>query len=581
MSKTDAPPNAIPAIEAELSEAELHMLFENMISAFSYYRMIYDEQGNAVDYVVLAVNRAFEQTTGLRRADIIGKNILSIFPQTEKYWIESFGRVGKTGVSEHLSNYAAAFNRWYSIFAYAPLPEHVAITVSDITDYVNEQASLRQTALELQAQQKENERLAHEEPITGLPNRACLIEAFARKAEDALSERFSVAIITPDNLAEILASYGSMLSDQIMRILAQRVRMNMEGFDACFSMTGTDIVLLFSLCCDERKIQQALKRVLSLIRQVVEVEGARYYITASCGVSCFPRDGADHDELIMKANLALYQAKRTGNAIAFFNEQIGQTLLRRTQIRNALPNALENDEFELYFQPQLHPIHERVLGFEALLRWHSAVLGEVSPLEFIPVAEESRLIQPLGLWVLKHACQALRRINEQYKTDLFIAVNVSGLQLQMEDFVEQVFSILTQTGIRPALLELEVTESVLVEHDRCTIEKLNALYDRGVCLALDDFGTGFSSLSLLKDVKISTLKIDKSFLQSTGVAELVKMIVRLARLFGAKAVAEGIETEEQMRLARQAGCDRVQGFYLALPMPLNTLLRYLEAKLCR
>lgn len=581
MSKTDEPANAVFATQRELSEAELRMLFENMISAFSYYRMIYDEQGNAVDYVVLAVNRAFEQTTGLRRADVIGKNILSIFPQTEKYWIESFGRVGKTGVSEHLSNYSAAFDRWYSVFAYAPLPEHVAITVSDITDYVNEQASLRQTALALQAQQQENDRLAHEEPITGLPNRACLFEAFARKAKDGQGERFSVAIITPDNLAEILASYGSMLSDQIMRVLAQRVRSNMAGFDACFSMTGMDIVLLFSLCCDEIKIQQALKRVLSLIRQAVELDGASYYITTSCGVACFPRDGTERDELIMNANLALYQAKRTGNAIAFFNEQIGQTLLRRTQIRNALPNALENDEFELFFQPQMHPIHERVLGFEALLRWHSAVLGEVSPLEFIPVAEESRLIQPLGLWVLKHACEALHRINAQYKSDLFIAVNVSGLQLQREDFVEQVFSILAQVGIRPELLELEVTESVLVERDQCTIQKLNALYDRGVCLALDDFGTGFSSLSLLKDMKISSLKIDKSFIQSAGAAEMVKMIVRLARLFGARAVAEGVETEEQVRLARQAGCDRVQGYYLALPMPLDSLLRYLEAKLCR
>lgn len=564
-----------------VSEDELRLLFENMVIPFSYYRMIYDEDGDVKDYEFLAVNHAFELETGRSRMEIIGKTALEVFPKTERYWIECFGRVAKTGEAEHITEYSSALEKWYSLRAYSPKRGYTAVTVSDVTRYMKEQEALKQTTRQLQAQQQENDRLAHEEPITGLPNRACLFEAFARKAEGGQGERFSVAIITPDNLAEILASYGSMLSDQIMRVLAQRVRSNMAGFDACFSMTGMDIVLLFSLCCDEIKIQQALKRVLSLIRQAVELDGARYYITASCGVSCFPRDGADHDELIMKANLALYQAKRTGNAIAFFNEQIGQTLLRRTQIRNALPNALENDEFELFFQPQMHPIHERVLGFEALLRWHSAVLGEVSPLEFIPVAEESRLIQPLGLWVLEHACEALQRINAQYKSDLFIAVNVSGLQLQMEDFVEQVFATLARFGIRPAQLELEVTESVLVERDQCTIQKLNALYDRGVCLALDDFGTGFSSLSLLKDMKISSLKIDKSFIQSAGAAEMVKMIVRLARLFGARAVAEGVETEEQVRLARQAGCDRVQGYYLALPMPLDSLLRYLEAKLCR
>ena len=581
MSKPDESTNAVPAMQRELSEAELRMLFENMISAFSYYRMIYDEQGHAVDYVFLAVNRAFEQQTGMNRRDIIGKSVLSVFPQTEPYWIESFGRVGKTGVSEHLSNFSAALDKWFSVYAYSPLPEHVAITVSDITDYVNEQDSLRQTALALQAQQLENDRLAHEEPITGLPNRTSLYETFAHKVESETSEQFSLAIFAPDNLAEILASYGSLLSDKIMRILAQRVSAQFIEPNACFSMTGTDIVVLYAHPCDEQAMHRALARTQKAIQQPVEIDGASYYITTSCGVACFPRDGTERDELIMNANLALYQAKRTGNAVAFFSEQIGQTLLRRTQIRNALPSALENEEFELFFQPQMHPIHERVLGFEALLRWHSAVLGEVSPLEFIPVAEESRLIQPLGLWVLKHACQALHRINEQYQSDLFIAVNVSGLQLQREDFVEQVFSILAQVGIRPELLELEVTESVLVERDQNTIEKLNALYDRGVCVALDDFGTGFSSLSLLKAIKISTVKIDKSFIQSMGGAELVKMIVRLSRLFGAKAVAEGVETEEQMRLARQAGCDRVQGYYLALPMPLDSLLRYLEAKLCR
>jgi EAL domain-containing protein (putative c-di-GMP-specific phosphodiesterase class I) len=183
--------------------------------------------------------------------------------------------------------------------------------------------------------------------------------------------------------------------------------------------------------------------------------------------------------------------------------------------------------------------------------------------------------------VMKNACKTLSRINEQYRTNFFVAVNVSGLQLQTEDFVEQVFATLEQSGIRPALLELEVTESVLVNREQHVIEKLNALYESRVCVALDDFGTGFSSLSLLKDLKISTLKVDKTFIQNTQVAELAKMIVRLGHLFGAKVVAEGAETEEQMRFARHAGCDRVQGYYHALPMPIESLMRYLETKACR
>lgn len=283
----------------------------------------------------------------------------------------------------------------------------------------------------------------------------------------------------------------------------------------------------------------------------------------------------------MKANLALYQAKRTGNAVSYYRDQIGQMLLRRTNIRNALPKALENDEFELFFQPQIQPLSERLLGFEALLRWHSPVLGEVSPLEFIGVAEESRLIQKIGDWVLQNACRTLKQINERFQASFFMAVNVSGIQLQTERFVERVFDVLSEMNLSPELLELEVTESVVVNREQRIIEKLNRLYASGVRVALDDFGTGFSSLSLLKDLKISTLKVDKTFIQDAGVAGLAKMIVRLGHLFGATVVAEGAETEEQMRFTRHAGCDRVQGYFHALPMPLESLMRYLETKACR
>ena len=358
-----------------VSEDELRLLFENMVIPFSYYRMIYDENGRAKDYEFLAVNHAFEQETGRTREQVIGKTAREVFPKTERYWIECFGRVAKTGEAEHITEYSAALEKWYSLRAYSPKRGYTAVTVSDVTRYIQEQEALRRTTKQLQAQQLENDRLAHEEPITGLPNRTCLYEAFAQKVESETCEQFSLAIFAPDNLAEILASYGSVLSDKIMRILAQRVSAQFIEPNACFSMTGTDIVVLYAHPCDEQAMHRALARTQKAIQQPVEIDGASYYITTSCGVACFPRDGTERDELIMNANLALYQAKRTGNAVAFFSEQIGQTLLRRTQIRNALPSALENEEFELFFQPQMHPIHERVLGFEALLRWHSAVLG--------------------------------------------------------------------------------------------------------------------------------------------------------------------------------------------------------------
>ncbi|HWQ97939.1 MAG TPA: EAL domain-containing protein [Clostridia bacterium] len=576
MTKSGEP--AVPSVtEQGVSPVELQLLFENMVIPFSYYRMVYDESGRAVDYVFLAVNRAFEEETGKTREEVIGKNALSIFPLTEQYWIECFGRVAKTGTPEHITEYSAALGKWYSLRAYSPMPGNAAVTVSDVTRYIWERDKLRETTEELRTQQQENYRLAHEEPITGLPNRTSLYESFAERSQ-IQGTRFSIAIFAPDNLSELLASYGSVLSDKIMRVIAQRVAALFIEPNGCFSMTGTDIVVLYMQPCNRDLMQTALERAQKAIRQPVEIDGASYYISASCGVACFPRNGMDHDELIMNANLALFQAKREGEPIVFFSDAISETLLRRIRIRNELPHALQQEEFELYFQPQVQAVTDRIVGFEALLRWHSQTLGEVSPVEFIDVAEESHLILSIGAWVLKNACRVLRELNSRCGTEFYMAVNVSSVQLRTEDFVDQVLAVLKETGISPCLLELEVTESVLINRELNAIEKLNALRQHGVRIALDDFGTGYSSLGLLKDLKVSTLKIDKLFIQDPNASVLTKMIARLGHTLGAEIVAEGVETEEQLKYVRRAGCDRVQGFYRGLPMPVATLERFIGLK---
>jgi len=583
MIQNDKPGNktSAPQLELlnELTSEELRLLIDNMINPFSFYRMIYDENGRATDYVFLAVNRAFELETGISREEVVGKNVLSVFPKTEPYWIECFGRVGKTGVSEQISDYSAALGKWYSLLAFSPKPEHVAITVSDISNFVMERQSLQQTAEELRAQQMENYRLAHEEPISGLPNRACLYDAMtARMVRSSERKEFMLAIFTPDNLAEILATYGSVLSDEIMRAIAQRLSAMLEVPDAFFSMTGTDLVLLYASSCDSEEVRRALARVHTTIRIPIEVPEGVFYISASCGVACYPRDAIEREDLIMKANLALFQAKQSGEQVVFYDEQIGLDLLQRTRIRNELPKALEHKEFELFYQPQISALTDRVLGFEALLRWHSAELGDVSPLEFIGVAEESRLILPIGAWVLKNAIEVLVKINKTCDTRYYMAVNVSSVQLHTADFVDQVLAVLSETGLEPCLLELEVTESVLIKRELHALEKLNALQKHGVRIALDDFGTGYSSLGLLKDLKVSTLKIDKVFIQDPSAAVLTKMIARLGHTLGAEIVAEGVETEEQLKSARRAGCDRIQGFYRGLPMPLTVLQRHIGMK---
>lgn len=568
-----------PMFTGALSLDELSLLIENMVSPFFYFRMIYDKNGHAMDSEFLAVNRAFELEAGKSREEIIGKRVLSIIPNAEQHWIESFGRVGKTGISEQISDYTEAFGKWYSLFAFSPKPKYVAVMVSDSSSFAKVQQSLEQTTEQLREQQQENFRLAHEEPISGLPNRACLYEAMeARMVRAPERKGFMLAIFTPDNLAEILATYGSVLSDEIMRAIAQRLRTLLDEPDTFFSMTGTDLVLLYSSKCDAAEAKMTLSRVNNAIRAPIEVKEGVFYITASCGVACYPKDSVVRDDLIMEANLALFQAKQCGEPVVFYNEQIGLDLLQRTRIRNELPKALQNAELELFFQPQISAVTERIMGFEALLRWHSLVLGEVSPQEFIGVAEESRMILPIGAWVMRNACETLRQLNSHFGTEFYMAVNVSGVQLRADDFVDQVLAVLEETRVAPCLLELEVTESILINRELHAIEKLNALQMRGVRIALDDFGTGYSSLGLLKDLKVYTLKIDKVFIQDPGAAGLTKMITRLGHTLGAEIVAEGVETEEQLKFVRHVGCNRVQGYYRGLPMPLATLERFIALK---
>ncbi|MDD4311743.1 MAG: diguanylate cyclase, partial [Eubacteriales bacterium] len=281
-------PSSSAEQEQSVSQEELLLLLENMISEFSYYRMVYDADEHPIDYVFLAVNRAFELGTGKLRQELIGKRARSIYPETEQFWVDFLGRVAKSGVPECTTNYSAAFKRWFRVLAYSPKIDYVAITVQDETQMMNKHHSLEQAAQALEEQQQENYRLAHEEPITGLPNRACLYEALRNKMQSDTVEPFLLIIIAPDNLSGILASYGSVLSDAIMRSLAQRFAAHFPGNNNCFSMTGTDLVLLLTMPIEKDKMRAEYIKAQKVVQHPVNVDGIDYYISVSCGVACYP-----------------------------------------------------------------------------------------------------------------------------------------------------------------------------------------------------------------------------------------------------------------------------------------------------
>ena len=560
-----------------LSESELLLLFDNMISPLSYYRIVFDAEGRPVDYIILSINKAFELETGLKRENVIGKNVMSIYPNTESHWLECFGRVAKTGLAEAITQFSSDLKKWYSGVAYCPKQGYVVLTLSDITRYISQRDKLEQTAIELQIQQEENDRLAHIEPISKLPNRASLYEAFALRAASSGGKPLTLAIFGPDNLAEVLASYGSTMSDRVMHAMAQRLQAACENGSAFYSMTGTDLVLLMPTTATKEQSTEILMRYLQVIREPVEENGVSFYISAKCGVAEYPTDGKDHDDIIMKANLALYQAKKCGQSIVYYDEPIGNMLLRRMQIRNALPKALQHQEFELYYQPQFEIATGKILGVEALLRWHSRELGEVSPMEFIPIAEKSRLILPLGNWVLKTACEAAKQIERERGISLRMAVNVSGVQLVQEGFCDEVIECLRAIDLEPKRLELEITESVVLNEETYALAQLNHLSAYGVRIALDDFGTGYSTMSLLKDLAVSTIKIDRSFIQDADAQVMNRVLVRLGHILGAKVVAEGVETTEELHRVQRIRCDAAQGYLLSVPLPFSALLDFLKS----
>ncbi len=568
---------ALPNPEnSDLSERELRLLFDNIVSPLSYYRMIYDAEGRPVDYTILAVNKAFEQETGFRRGESIGKNMRGLYPETEPYWIECLGRVAKTGESERITHYSGALNKWYDGIAFCPKQDYVILTLNDVTLSVLEREKLEQASKELLAQQTELDRLAHVEPITGLPNRACLYDAFAARANGSPA-LFLLAIFVPDNLVEVLSSYGSTMSDRVMHAIAQRLGGICNGGCILYSMTGTELVLLLPPSETKEQTKKILTKYLDAIHEPVEEAGVVFYISSRCGVAEYPKDGADRDDVIMKANLALYQAKKSGEMIVFFNEQIGNTVLRRMQIRNALPKALPNGELELYYQPQFEITTGRIVGMEALLRWHSPELGEVSPMEFIPIAESSQLILPIGRWVYHTACNAIVQIERERHIQLPIAVNVSGVQLTQDGFCDLVMDYLKRINLAPERLELEITESTLLNQETDALNQLNDLSAKGVRIALDDFGTGYSTMSLLKDLRVSTIKIDRSFIQDESAQVMNRVLVRLGHILGAKVVAEGVETPEDLKRVQRIKCDIAQGFLLSVPLPLKQLLDFLES----
>ena len=420
-----------------------------------------------------------------------------------------------------------------------------------------------------------------EDVVTRLPSRRTFLEklagALSLKGE---GRNVGVLLIGIDGFKGINSGFGYDVGDELLRIVASRLRHCVRNADTLARWGGDEFAVLLESMSRPEDAPFVAQRILYALSRPFVREGQDFYLTASVGIALHPADGTDVASLIQHADAAMYRVKLLGgNNYHAYSAQMNVHLSDRLAMANRLRGATKRDEFVLHYQPQLDVRDGRVVGLEALLRWNDSARGQRSPAEFIPVLEETGLIIPVGEWVLRKACTQARAWQFAGLSHLRVSVNLSPKQFREKELPRKVESILKETGLDPGSLELELTESVLMDDQKYSVAVLDQLKELGALIALDDFGTGYSSLGFLKAFPVDTLKIDRSFIRDIGEDEedraICSAIVNLGQALKLQVMAEGVETETQMGILRQQGCHLIQGFLFARPMPPDDVWTWL------
>lgn len=422
------------------------------------------------------------------------------------------------------------------------------------------------------AQERLN-RLAYYDSLTGLSNRVLFRDRFQQALAQAQRDKRKMAVILLDldRFKDVNDSLGHPMGDRLIRVMAERFRRVVRDSDSIARLGGDEFTVLLTEVDTPESVSPIAERLLRYCAEPTQISGTDVYMSASLGVAIYPDDAGDIDSLLKHADTAMYQAKSAGgHGYKFYSPEMTARAAQRVALEGRLRNALERREFRLAYQPVMDLGTGHVVAVEALLRWECSDREQIGPGEFIPVAEETGLIVPIGDWVLEEACSQVRRWHDRGLYDLRVAVNVSSRQIGRERLVEAVLEALRRSGLPSRYLELELTERVFVDNTELVHKTLERLNDLGVHISIDDFGTGYSSLGYLKRLPIDTIKIDRTFVagvpEDRDDAELTSAIVAMAHGLGCKVVAEGIETEAQLAFLQRQGCDDAQGFFFARPM---------------
>lgn len=423
--------------------------------------------------------------------------------------------------------------------------------------------------------------MAWHDSLTGLANRNLLSERLddALKMARRLNKKVSVMLLDLDKFKPVNDLYGHTTGDKLLKVVAERLLNCAREVDTVARLGGDEFAIIFTNIEEDNNIVAIADRIIDSIQQPTKIDDNTIQIGTSIGISFFPDDADSPDELIRMADMALYQAKDDGRRIyRLYDQQMDAETKNQKQIEIDLSKALENDELFLHYQPQIDANSNKMVGVEALIRWQHPEKGLISPYNFIPVAELSGLMIPIGQWVLNTACISAKGWQDQGLPKITISVNISARQFHADNFVETIEHAINLSELDPIWLELEITEGIVIKNTDSVVLKLERLKELGVNLSIDDFGTGYSSLAYLKRFPVNKLKIDQSFIKNIHEdpddAAITEAVIRLGHSLGLTVVAEGVETEEHVKILREKRCDIFQGYYFCRPIGHDEIIEY-------
>ncbi|MHC1700093.1 MAG: EAL domain-containing protein [Humidesulfovibrio sp.] len=551
------------------SRARFQSLFTSMFNGFALLSFENGAQPGLGLSRIVELNPAMEQIFERPRENLLDKTLDEALPNLEEYWRDFVTQVARLGQPAQLEGYLGELKRWLRISAYVPGPNLVALVAEDIT-------------ARRQAEETLHER-TFQDPLTGLANRALFLNRLDQAMERSrrrLNYLYAVLFLDLDNFKPINSSLGYAAGDQVLRAVAERIQSIARGLDTVARCGPDEFGLILEELKNPGEALRVARRIGQELARTLEMDGHQLHFTASMGMVLGPAEYAQPEELLQDAALAMEHARALGvGKIKVFKWPMRKRAQYALTVHQSLHNALDREEFRLHYQPIFNLADNTLAGFEALIRWQVDD-RLVPPNDFIPHAEQTGLIVPIGAWALAEACREAARWERDFALPkrFSIAVNLSAKQFAQPDLVRHLARALDESGLDPGRLKIEITETLVMQNPESVVHKLRGLREMGAKVSIDDFGTGYSSLAYLQRFPINTLKIDRSFVSDMDAFEnlvIVRTIVSLAHNLGLDVVAEGIETERQRDFLADINCECGQGYLFSRPLPQDRALEML------